>query len=93
MNINYLGEQKPVQMNIFLVYCQKARLNILETLESQIEEEILKICLPAFHNLCQPAATLCQRATFENKLAKLGDAIAISKSETINDPLTDRGRC
>ena len=24
-----------------------------------------------------------------NKLAKLGDAIAISKSETINDPLTD----
>ena len=32
-----------------------------------------------------------------NKLAKLGDAIAISKSETINDsvtdPLTDRDRC
>ena len=28
-----------------------------------------------------------------NKLAKLGDAIAISKSETINDPLTDRGNC
>ena len=29
----------------------------------------------------------------KNKLAKLGDAIAISQSETINDPLTDRGRC
>ena len=33
----------------------------------------------------------------DNKLTKLGDAIAISKSETINDPLThwptDRGRC
>ena len=28
-----------------------------------------------------------------NKLAKLRDAIAISKSETIPDPLTDRGRC
>ena len=32
-----------------------------------------------------------------NKLAKLGDAIAFSKSETINhsliDPLTDRGNC
>ena len=33
-----------------------------------------------------------------NKPAKLGDAIAISKSETINGPLlthplTDRGRC
>ena len=35
--------------------------------------------------------------SLSNKLAKLGDAIAISKSETINDPLadplTDRGRC
>ena len=29
MNINYLEEEKPVQMNIFLVYQQKARLNIL----------------------------------------------------------------
>ena len=33
----------------------------------------------------------------ENKLANLVDAIAISKSETMNDsltdPLTDRGRC
>ena len=28
-----------------------------------------------------------------NKLEKLGDAIAISKSETITHPLTDRGRC
>ena len=28
-----------------------------------------------------------------NKLAKLGDAIAISKSETMNHSLTDRGRC
>ena len=26
---------------------------------------------------------------FQNKLAKLGDAIAISKSETITDSLTD----
>ena len=36
-------------------------------------------------------------AYVSNKLAKLGDAIAISKSETITDPLihplTDRGRC
>ena len=29
----------------------------------------------------------------DNKLAKLGDAIAISKSETMKDSLTDRGRC
>ena len=35
--------------------------------------------------------------SWENKLTKLGDAIAIFKSETINDPLTDpptdRGKC
>ena len=30
---------------------------------------------------------------YGNKLAKLGDAIAISKSETMNHSLTDRGRC
>ena len=29
----------------------------------------------------------------KNKLTKLGDAIAISKSETITDQLTDRGNC
>ena len=33
------------------------------------------------------------KAKERNKFAKLGDAIAISKSETITHPLTDRGRC
>ena len=35
----------------------------------------------------------CWKESLQNKLARLGDAIAISKSETINDPLTDRGNC
>ena len=34
-------------------------------------------------------AILAKKRNKMNKLAKLGDAIAISKSETINDPLTD----
>ena len=36
---------------------------------------------------------MCAVNTYGNKLTKLGDAIATSKSETMNDPLTDRGNC
>ena len=36
---------------------------------------------------------LAPQETQYNKLAKLGDAIAISKSETFTDPLTDKGWC
>ena len=43
---------------------------------------------------CYKTPTIMLKNGWEdNKLAKLGDAIAISKSETMKDSLTDRGRC
>ena len=52
---------------------------------------------PASMDIRGTSCTECCTKEPTNKLAKLGDAIAISKSETINhsltDPLTDRGTC